>query len=80
MIRTDEQSKDSIRQRGVVYVNWECVKDAITHPQYKPLVDVVAGIYDMQHEAETISEMWSMSDGQEVLKFSESQKRSQKCQ
>ena len=80
MIRTGAQSKDSIRDRRVVYVNWECVKDAITHPKFKPLVDVAAGIYDMQHQAETIGEMWSMSDGHEVLKFSESQKRSQKCQ
>ena len=80
MIRTGEQSKDSIRNRRVVYVNWERIKDVITHPQFKPLVDVSAGICDMQHKAEIIGELWSMHDGQEVLKFLESLKRSQKCQ
>ena len=131
MIRTGEQYKDSIRDRRVVYVNWERLKDVTTHPQFKPLVDVRARIYDMQHEAETrdimtieqdgevnsignalpytqegwwqkrratdrlmeyisgivtrvgdetIGEMWSTYDGQDVLKFLESQKRSQKCQ
>ena len=80
MIRTGEQYKDSIRDRRVVYVNWERVKDVTTHPQFKPLIDVRARIYDLQHEAETIGEVWSLYDGQDVLKFLETQKRSQKCQ
>jgi 4-hydroxyphenylacetate 3-monooxygenase len=31
-------------------MNGEKVKDVTTHPQFKPLVDVRARIYDMQHE------------------------------
>jgi 4-hydroxyphenylacetate 3-monooxygenase len=77
MIRTGEQYKDSIRDRRVVYVNWERLKDVTPHPQFKPLVDVRARIYDMQHEAKTRD---IMTIEQDVPKFLESQKRSQKCQ
>jgi 4-hydroxyphenylacetate 3-monooxygenase len=77
MIRTGEQYKDSTRDRRVVYVNRERLKDVTTHPQFKPLVDVRARIYDIQHEAKTRD---IMTIEQDVLKFLESQKRSQKCQ
>ena len=119
MIRTGSQYIDSIRDGREVYLNGERVKDVTLHPMFKPLVDIRARIYDMQHEEatrqvmtycqggetfavpnkppvsqqdwrdkraavdavlneiggvvtrvgdETIGEMWSLMDGQEMLK------------
>ncbi|MGH6894095.1 MAG: 4-hydroxyphenylacetate 3-hydroxylase family protein [Dongiaceae bacterium] len=53
MIRTGKQYLDSIRDGRAVYINGEKVKDVPTHPMFKPLVDIRARIYDMQHEAAT---------------------------
>lgn len=52
MIRTGAQYRDSIRDGREVYINGERVKDVTTHPMFKPLVDIRARIYDMQHEAQ----------------------------
>ena len=51
MISTGDQYRDSIRDGRQVYINGERVKDVTTHPMFKPLVDIRARIYDMQHEA-----------------------------
>lgn len=118
MIRTGQQYKDSIRDGRRIWVNGERVDDVTAHPQFKPLVDIRARIFDMQHEAahqdimttveggernalgsalpysqddwwskrratdhmlnevggvvtrvgdETVGEMWSLFDGQDVL-------------
>jgi len=48
MIRTGEDYKNSIRDGREVYVNGEKVADVTTHPQFKPLVDIRARIYDME--------------------------------
>jgi len=77
MIRTGEQYKDSIRDGRIVYASGDRVKDVTAHPQFKPLVDVRARIYDMQHETETRG---IMTIEQDVLKFLESQERTRKCQ
>jgi len=53
MIRTGQQYIDSIRDGRVVYINGERVKDVPAHPMFKPLVDIRARIYDMQHDAAT---------------------------
>lgn len=53
MIRTGQQYIDSIRDGRVVYINGERVKDVPTHPMFRPLVDIRARIYDLQHEAAT---------------------------
>lgn len=129
MIRTGDDYRASIRDGRNVWINGEKVEDVPTHPYFKPIVDVRARMYDMQHEEryallmtytdsetgdrnttfykppktqqdwhdkraavdavmwdiggvvtrvgdETIGEMWSLFDGQEVLnavdpKFSE---------
>ncbi len=52
MIRTGAQYRDSIRDGREVYINGERVRDVTTHPMFKPLVDIRARIYDMQHEAQ----------------------------
>src|ERR1700759_4719449 len=51
MIRTGQQYRDSIRDDRAVYIDGERVKDVTRHPMLKPLVDLRARIYDMQHEA-----------------------------
>ena len=53
MIRTGEQYRDSIRGNREIYMNGERVKDVTTHPMFKPIIDVRARVYDMQHEAKT---------------------------
>jgi 4-hydroxyphenylacetate 3-monooxygenase len=51
MIRTGEQYRDSIRDGRQVWINGERVKDVTAHPMFRPLVDVRARIYDMQHDS-----------------------------
>src|SRR3984885_5955926 len=53
MIRTGAQYLDSIRDSREVYIDGERVRDIAQHPMLKPLIDIRARIYDMQHEAET---------------------------
>ena len=65
MIRTGAQYKDSIRDGREVYISGERVKDVTTHPMFKPLVDIRARFYDMQHEPAT-RDLMSYKDGGEV--------------
>jgi len=51
MIRTGNQYLDSIRDGREVYINGERVKDVTRHSMMKPLIDIRARIYAMQHEA-----------------------------
>ncbi len=60
MIRTGAQYRDSIRDGRAVFINGERVLDVTTHPMFKPIVDVRARIYDMQHEAATRDVMTSL--------------------
>jgi len=64
MIRTGEQYRESLRDDRVVYMDGERVKDVTTHPQFKPIVDVRARIYDMQHDASTRDVMTYEEDGE----------------
>jgi 4-hydroxyphenylacetate 3-monooxygenase len=57
MIRTGEEYRESIRDGRVVFMNGEKVPDVTTHPMFKPLVDIRARIYDMQHDAATAPTM-----------------------
>ncbi len=57
MIRSGQQYRDSIRDGRQVWINGERVRDVTTHPMFKPIVDVRARIYDMQHEAATAPAM-----------------------
>ena len=50
MIRTGAEYIDSIRDGRKVWINGEAVEDVPTHPFFKPLVDLRARMYDMQHE------------------------------
>ena len=51
MIRTGREYLDSIRDGREVYIDGERVADVTRHPMMKPLIDIRARIYDMQHEA-----------------------------
>ena len=53
MIRTGTEYRDSIRGTRDVWINGEPVRDVTAHPMFKPIVDVRARIYDMQHEPKT---------------------------
>ena len=65
MIRTGQAYRDSIRGTRDVYVNGEKVADVTTHPQFKPLVDIRARIYDMAHDP-AHREIMTVPDGDEV--------------
>src|ERR1700737_3815157 len=64
MIRTGSQYLDSIRDSREVYMDGERVKDLANHPMLKPLIDIRARIYDMQHEAATRSVLAYQDDGE----------------
>ncbi|MFC3088691.1 4-hydroxyphenylacetate 3-hydroxylase family protein [Tabrizicola soli] len=64
MIRTGQQYRDSIRDGRRIWVNGERVDDVTTHPQFKPLVDIRARIFDMQHEAAHQELMTVVEDGE----------------
>ena len=53
MIRTGEEYLASIDDGREVYINGERVRDLAAHPMFKPLIDIRARIYDMQHEPAT---------------------------
>src|ERR1700726_4396635 len=53
MIRTGTQYLDSIRDGREVYIDGERVKDVTRNPMLKPLIDIRARIYDLQHESAT---------------------------
>jgi len=64
MIRTGEQYRDSIREGREIYIDGERVEDVTVHPSFKPLVDIRARIYDMQHEAAHLDVMTVVQDGE----------------
>ena len=53
MIRTGKQYLASISDSRQVYIDGERVRDLASHPMFKPLIDIRARIYDLQHEAAT---------------------------
>ena len=53
MIRNGAEYLDSIRDGREVWIDGERVDDVPSHPMLKPLVDIRARLYDMQHDPET---------------------------
>jgi len=64
MIRTANQYLDSIRDGREVYINGQRVKDVTRHSMMRPLIDIRARIYDMQHEAATRELLAYREDGE----------------
>jgi 4-hydroxyphenylacetate 3-monooxygenase len=62
MIRTGTQYRDSIRDGRRVWINGERVTDVTFHPAFKPIVDIRARIYDMQHEPDFAPIMTAKDD------------------
>jgi len=50
MIRTGAQYREGLCDGREVWIDGERVKDLAGHPALKPIIDVRARIYDMQHE------------------------------
>ncbi|MDB5359080.1 MAG: 4-hydroxyphenylacetate 3-monooxygenase oxygenase component [Rhodospirillales bacterium] len=64
MIRTGAEYREAIRDGRAVYIAGERVKDVTTHPMFKPLVDIRAQIYDMQHAPASRAVMSHQQDGE----------------
>lgn len=64
MIRTGEEYRASLRDGREVYMNGERVDDVTTHAMFRPIVDIRARIYDMQHDAQTRDAMTFEEDGE----------------
>jgi len=66
MIRTGAEYRDSIRDSREIYINGERARDVTAHPMFKPLVDIRARIYDMQHDPATCDVMTVRGEDGEV--------------
>jgi 4-hydroxyphenylacetate 3-monooxygenase len=64
MIRTGDEYRASIRDGRDVWINGEQVEDVPDHPAFKPVVEIRARIYDMQHERATRDVMTYEEDGE----------------
>lgn len=64
MIRTGNDYRESIRDGREVYINGEKVADVTAHPQFKPLVDIRAQIFDMAHDPATRDVMTVTRNGE----------------
>ena len=51
MIRTGAQYREGLRDGREVWIDGERVADVAAHPALKPIIDIRARMYDMQHEA-----------------------------
>src|ERR1700709_822957 len=50
MLRTGQQYRDSLRDGRQVWMNGERIPDVTVHPMLRPIVDIRARLYDMQHD------------------------------
>ena len=57
MIRTGDEYRESLRDGRRVWIDGESVPDVTVHPMFRPLVEVRARIYDMQHDPATAGTM-----------------------
>lgn len=64
MIRTGRQYRENLRDGREVYVDGERIESVADHPQFKPVVDVRARIYDLAHEEATQDAMTYEADGE----------------
>ncbi len=64
MIRTGEQYRNGLRDGREVYMDGVRVDDVTAHPQFKPVVDIRARIYDLAHEEATREAMTYAEDGE----------------
>lgn len=65
MIRTGDEYRTSLDDGREVWMNGEKVKDVCAHPQLKPVIDVRARIYDMQHDPSTKNQTTYQENGED---------------
>jgi len=65
MIRTGDEYRASLDDGREVWMNGEKVKDVCAHPQLKPVIDVRARIYDMQHDPSTKDQTTYQKNGED---------------
>ena len=65
MIRTGDEYRAALDDGREVWMNGEKVKDVCTHPQLKPVIDVRARIYDMQHDPSTKDQTTYQENGED---------------
>ena len=65
MIRTGNEYRASLDDGREVWMNGEKVKDVCAHPQLKPVIDVRARIYDMQHDPSTKDQTTYQENGED---------------
>lgn len=66
MIRTGDQYRDSIRGNREIYMNGDRVQDITTHPQFQPMIDLRADLYDIQHLPENTGILTYKEDGKDT--------------
>lgn len=64
MIRTGEEYRESIRDGREVYMDGERVDDVTVHPMFRPMVDIRARIYDLQHDPDARHVLTVEHDGE----------------
>lgn len=64
MIRTGDEYRASLNDGRQIWINGEKVDDPCTHPQFKPVIDIRARIYDMQHDPATQEAMTYEEQGE----------------
>ena len=64
MIRTGKQYREGLRDGRDVWINGEQVRDVTTHPSFRPVVDIRARSYDMQHDPASRDDMTYEQDGE----------------
>jgi 4-hydroxyphenylacetate 3-monooxygenase len=64
MIRTGMDYREGLRDGRDIWINGEQVRDVTTHPSFKPVVDIRAHIYDMQHDPASRDDMTYEQDGE----------------
>ena len=63
MIRTGEQYREGLRDGREVWIDGERVKDVTRHPSLKPIIDIRARMYDMQHDNEHAATLTYQDNG-----------------
>lgn len=64
MIRTGDEYRASLQDGRQIWIAGERVEDPTQHPQIKPIIDVRAKIYDMQHDPKTQDAMTYEENGE----------------
>jgi len=63
MLRTGQQYRESLNDGRVVWMEGERIKDITRHPAFKPLVDIRATMFDLNHREE-FSDLLTYTDSQ----------------